>query len=99
MKDHEKQDIEREINRARDGIGDRIDELDTRLRRQLDFATMASEHAPQLMAGGVVVGFLVGFGFPKPLKRVIQLGVPLALAAYKVKQLRAVHDGHGADEI
>jgi len=99
MKDQEKQDIEREINRARDGIGDRIDELDTRLRRQLDFATLASEHAPQLMAGGAVVGFLVGFGFPKPLKRVIQLGVPLALAAYKVKQLRAAHDGHGADEI
>jgi len=90
MKDQEKQDIEREINRARDGIGDRIDELDTKLRRQLDFATMASEHAPQLMAGGAVVGFLVGFGFPKALKRVIQIGVPIALAAYKAKQ---IHDG------
>jgi len=94
MKDQEKKDIEREINRARDGIGDRIDELDTRLRRQLDFATMASEHAPQLIAGGAVVGFLVGFGFPKQLKRMIQLGVPLALAAYKVKQLRDNHNGN-----
>ena len=88
MKDQEKQDIEREINRARDGIGDRIDELDTKLRRQLDFATIASEHAPQLMAGGAVVGFLVGFGFPKALKRVIVLGVPLAVIAMKVKQAR-----------
>lgn len=96
MKDQEKQDIEREINRARDGIGDRIDELDGKLRRQLDFATMASEHAPQLIAGGAVVGFLVGFGFPKPLKRVIQVGVPLALIAYKAKQMRDSHDGNGS---
>ena len=49
---------------------------------------MASEHAPQLVAGGAVVGFLVGFGFPKALKRLIQIGVPLALVAYKVKKSR-----------
>src|ERR1043165_791998 len=92
MKDEEKQSIEREIERARDGVSDRIDELDSKLRKQLDVKSAASEHAPQLMAGGAVVGFLVGFGFPKALKRVIQIGVPLAMIAYKVKQSR---DGKG----
>jgi hypothetical protein len=99
MKNQEKQDLEHEINRARDGVSNRIDELDTRLRRRLDFATMASEHAPQLIAGGAVVGFLVGFGFPKQFKRVIQLGVPLAVAAYKVKRMRAGRNGNGADSL
>jgi len=84
----EKQQIESAIARARDGVGDRIDELDRRLRTTFDLEAFASEHAPQLVAGGAVVGFLVGFGFPKPLKRVIALGVPLALVAYKVKQAR-----------
>ena len=88
MKDQEKQSIEREIERARDGVSEHIDELDRRLRKQLDFKTFASEHAPQLIAGGAVVGFLVGFGFPKPLKRLIQIGVPLALIAVKAKQMR-----------
>ena len=84
----EKHQIEREIERARDGVGTRIDELDNRLRKQLDVKSMASEHAPELIAGGAVVGFLVGFGFPKLLKRAIQIGVPLAVIAYKVKQSR-----------
>ncbi len=88
MADHERENIEREIERARDGVGNRIDELDRKLRTTLDFKSFASEHAPQLLAGGVVVGFLVGFGFPKPLRRVLQLGVPLALIAYKVKKAR-----------
>jgi hypothetical protein len=88
MKEEEKQSIEREIERARDGVSERIDELDTRLRTQLDFKAAAREHAPQLVAGGAVIGFLVGFGFPKPLRRLIQIGVPLALIAYKVKQSR-----------
>jgi|SRR5207245_7238445 len=92
MADQEKQTIEQEIVRARDGVGDRIDELDRKLRTSLDFQTFASEHAPQLVAGGAVVGFLVGFGFPKPLRRIISLGVPLALVAYKVKKAR----GNGA---
>jgi hypothetical protein len=83
MAEKEKQTIEREIERARDGVGHRIDELDHKLRKTLDVNTFASEHAPQLMVGGAVVGFLVGFGFPKPLMRVMQLGVPLALFAYK----------------
>jgi hypothetical protein len=90
--DREKQTIEQEITRARDGVGNRIDELDRKLRTSLDFQSFASEHAPQLMAGGAVVGFLVGFGFPRPLRRIISLGVPLAMVAYKVKKAR----GNGA---
>jgi hypothetical protein len=91
MNPTEKKQIEAEIERARDGVGDRIDEIDAQLRRKLDFESMASEHAPQLVAGGAVVGFLIGFGFPKLLRRAIQVGVPLALIAYKVKTSR---DGH-----
>ena len=81
MNPTEKKQIEAEIVRARDGVGDRIDELDARLRRQLDFEAMAREH-----------GFLVGFGFPKLFRRAIQIGVPLALIAYKVKTSRDGHD-------
>src|SRR5581483_4852649 len=97
MADTEKQTIEHEITRARDGIGDGIDELDRKLRSSLDFQTFASEHAPQLVAGGAVVGFLVGFGFPRTLRRLISLGVPLALAAYKVRKSRANGDGRYAE--
>ena len=95
MKETEKRDIETEIERARDGVGDRIDELDRRLRKQLDIQTMASEHVPQLIAGGAVVGFLVGFGFPKVVKRAIQIAIPIAIA-YKVKKSR---DGNKYAEV
>jgi len=88
MDEHQKEHIERAIARARDGVGQSIDQLDRELRRSLDFKSVAAEHAPQLVAGGAVVGFLVGFGFPKLLKRVLQVGVPLALVAYKVKQMQ-----------
>ena len=88
MAENEKQNIEREIERARDGVGRDIDELDHKIRRTLDPQSFASEHAPQLMVGGAVVGFLVGFGFPKPIMRVMQLGAPLALFAYKFMKSR-----------
>jgi hypothetical protein len=88
MNAEEKQQIEQQIERARDGVGDRIDELDQRLRTTLDFKTLAREHAPQIIAGGAAIGFLIGFGFPKPLRRLIQVGIPLALIAWKVKQSR-----------
>lgn len=85
----EKTNIEHEIARARDGVGDRIDELDRKLRSQLDFKTIASEHVPQIMAGGAALGFLAGFGFPKVLRRIIGLGIPVALIAVKIKNQRA----------
>jgi hypothetical protein len=85
----EKQNVERAIVAARDGIGQSIDELDRQLRRTLDVKSLAAEHAPQLVAGGAVVGFLVGFGMPRGLKRIVQIGVPVALVAWKVKQMRS----------
>jgi hypothetical protein len=88
MAEDEKDTIEREIERARDGVGTSIDELDRKLHRTLDLKTFASERAPQLAAGGAVLGFLIGFGFPKPLGRIIKLGMPLMLMAYKVKKSR-----------
>ncbi len=94
--DIEKKQVERAIERARDGVSERIDELDRRLRTTLDVKTFASEHAPQLIAGGAAVGFLVGFGFPKPLRRLIQFGVPVALIAYKVKKARDKAAGNGS---
>jgi hypothetical protein len=91
--DDEKQQLDHTIVTARDRVGDRIDELDRRLRKQLDFKAIASEHAPQLVAGGAVVGLLVGFGFPKLFKRVIQIGLPVAVLAYGVKKAKANNDG------
>ena len=82
----EKQDVEREIERARDSVGTHIDELDRKLRTQLNVKNMAAEHAPQIVIGGAVVGFLIGFGVPKPLRRIIKFGLPLALVAVKAKK-------------
>ena len=87
MDTQEKDHIERAIARARDGVGESIDELDRQLRKTLDLHSIASEHAPELVAGGAVVGFLVGFGFPKVLKRFIQVAVPVAIA-WKVRQVQ-----------
>ena len=89
--DAEKQDIERAIDRARDGVSDRIDELDKRLRTSLDVKAVATRNAPQIIAGAAVVGFLAGFGFPKGLRRAVGIGIPLALLAMKVKQARSNH--------
>ena len=86
--EHQKIHVERAIVRARDGVSDRIDELDSRLRAKMDVKSIASENAEGLAIGGAVVGFLVGFGFPKVLRRLVAVGVPLLLVAYKVKQSR-----------
>jgi uncharacterized membrane protein (Fun14 family) len=85
----EKKALDQSIEGARDRVGDRIDELDRRIRKQLDFESIASEHAPQLVAGGAVLGFLVGFGFPKVLKRIVQIAVPVALIAVRVNKMRS----------
>ena len=86
----EKAHVERAIEQARDHISVRIDELDQRIRTQYDVKQFAAEHATQIVAGGAVLGLLIGFGFPKPLRRLIQIGVPLGLIAWKVKQTMAV---------
>lgn len=90
--DDEKQQLDQTIESARDRVGDRIDELDRRIRKQLDIKSIAAEHAPQLVAGGAVVGFLVGFGFPKVVKRVLQIGIPVALVAMRVNKMRSNGD-------
>ena len=87
--DDEKKQLDQTIEGARDRVGDRIDELDRRIRKQLDFKSIASEHAPQLVAGGAVIGFLVGFGFPKVVKRIIRIAVPVALIAIRVNKMRS----------
>jgi hypothetical protein len=84
----EKQYIERAIVRARDGVGDRIDELDRHLRTNLDPKVLASSYAPQLIAGGAVLGIIVGFGLPKVLRKLVTWGVPLALVAMTIKNAR-----------
>ena len=91
----EKSEVEREIERARDNVGVHIDELDRKLRTQYDPKTFAIEYAPQLAIAGGVVGFLVGFGLPKPLRRVIKIGIPLALVAVKIKKSRDAKSGDG----
>lgn len=78
--EHVKQHIERAIGRARSGVSENIDELDRRLRGQLDVKKKIADMAPQFLAAGAVVGFLVGFGVPKVLKKAITIGVPIFLA-------------------
>ena len=97
MRPEEQKDIEREIERARDGVSERIDELDRRLRSTLDVKAFATQHANEIIAGGAVVGFLVGFGLPTMLRRIVQIGVPLALVGWKVKQKMSAN-GDGALE-
>ena len=91
MKD-EKEAIEQEIGRARDGVGERIDELDRKLRTTFDLKAIAAEHAPQLAAGGAVVGFLVGFGFPKAVKKLLMVGLPIAIITFAAKKYAASGD-------
>ena len=84
----QKEFIERAIVRARDGVGDRIDELDRHLRTNLDPKTLASNYAPALMAGGAVLGVVVGFGLPKVFRKLVTWGVPLAIVAMTIKNSR-----------
>ena len=84
----QKQSIERAIVRARDGVGDRIDELDRRLRTDYDPKTLARAYAPQLIAGGAVLGVIVGFGLPKVFRKLVTWGVPLAILAVTIKNAR-----------
>ena len=60
--EHQKIHIERAIERARDGVSERIDELDQKLRQSFDLGSVASQHAPKIVGAGAAVGFLVGFG-------------------------------------
>ena len=84
----EKEHIQRAIVRARDGVGNRIDELDQHLRTTLDPRTLARSYAPHLIAGGAVLGVVVGFGLPKIFRKLVTWGVPLAILAVTIKNAR-----------
>ena len=84
----QKKSIETQIVRARDGVGDRIDELDRHLRTNLDPKTLARTYAPHMIAGGAVVGLVVGFVLPKVFRKLVTWGVPLAILAVTVKNAR-----------
>lgn len=84
----EKEHIQRAIVRARDGVGNRIDELDQHLRTTLDPKTLARSYAPHLIAGGAVLGVIVGFGLPKVFRKLVTWGVPLAILAVTIKNAR-----------
>lgn len=86
--DDQKQQIQTQIVRARDGVGDRIDELDRRLRNDFDPKTLARTYAPHLIAGGAVLGLVVGFGLPKVFRKLVTWGVPIAIIAVTVKNAR-----------
>ena len=88
----QKEHIERAIVRARDGVGNRIDELDRHLRSNLDPKALATTYAPQLMAGGAVLGIIVGFGLPRVLRKLVTWGVPIAIVAMTVKNAREKDD-------
>jgi hypothetical protein len=88
MADEQKEHIQRAIVRARDGMGERIDELDRHLRTNLDPKTLARTYAPHLIAGGAVLGIIVGFGLPKVFRKLVTWGVPLGIAAMTIKNAR-----------
>jgi len=84
----EKEHLQRAIVRARDGVGDRIDELDQHLRTSLDPKTLARTYAPHMIAGGAVLGVVVGFGLPKVFRKLVTWGVPIAILAVTIKNAR-----------
>lgn len=91
MADDQKEHIQRAIVRARDGVGERIDELDRHVRTNLDPKELARSYAPQLIVGGAVLGVVVGFGLPKVLRKLVTWGVPLGILAVTIKNAREDH--------
>jgi len=87
--DTQKEHIQRAIARARDGVGERIDELDRHVRTNLDPKMLARSYAPHLIAGGAVLGVVVGFALPKVFRKLVTWGVPIAILAVTIKNARA----------
>jgi hypothetical protein len=83
---HQRAHIELAIERARDRVGDTIDELDQRVRDGLDVKRIVKEHAWQIAAAGGVLGLVFGLGIPRVLLRLVQIGVPLAIALEIVRR-------------
>ena len=90
--EHQKVHIERAIERARDGVSVRIDELDQKLRSSFDLGSVASQHATKIVGAGAAVGFLVGFGFPAIFRKALKVGLPIALVSLAVMKARRASD-------
>lgn len=88
MADDPKVHIQRAIVRARDGVGERIDELDNHLRTTLDPKMLVRSYAPHLIAGGAVLGVIVGFGLPKVFRKLVTWGVPIGILVMTIKNAR-----------
>lgn len=88
MADDQKVHIQRAIVRARDGVGERIDELDNHLRTTLDPKMLARNYAPHLIAGGAVLGVIVGFGLPKVFRKLVTWGLPIGILVMTIKNAR-----------
>ncbi|MDX1582090.1 MAG: hypothetical protein R3338_00660 [Thermoanaerobaculia bacterium] len=93
-REHQKAHIELAIERARERVGDTIDELDRRVKSGLDVKSLVKDHAVELAAAGGVLGLIVGFGVPRALIRLIQIGVPLAIAIEIVRRTSSGDDEH-----
>ena len=72
--------------------GQRIDELDQRLRHSFDLGSVASQHAPKIVGAGAAIGFLVGFGFPSIFRKALKIGLPVALVGLAVMKARRASD-------
>lgn len=83
--EHVREHIELAIGRAREGVGDRIDEIEERLRGALDIREQASSHTPELVLAGLTIGFIIGIGAGRTLVKLVQFGIPIALATKLAK--------------
>lgn len=92
-REQERAHIELAIEEARLRVGDTIDELDRRVKVSLDLRTLAKEHAVELAAAGGILGLVVGLGVPRALLRVVQIGVPIAIAV-EIARRKASDEEH-----
>lgn len=71
--------LKREIYETRREIIERIDELDTQIRRQVNPDRIAAQYPAKLSAGAAALGFLVALKAPKKLFLVAAVGAGIVL--------------------
>lgn len=87
-----RQQIERSIDEAREGLSERIDQLDEKLRKDFDLNKIASEHAVQLMGAGAAIGLVLGIGVPRAVLRMMQIGIPIGIAIAVAKKAHELQE-------
>jgi hypothetical protein len=87
--EHTKLHIERAIGRARQGVGERIDEIDKNLRSRLDWKRQAGDHAVEVVVAGTALGFFLAVGGAKTVVRAVQLTFPIVMAIHLAKRKAA----------